>query len=62
MRIALVDPSLTTRLHVSRLLEARGYEVVPFADEHEALAQVAADPGIEALIAKPSRGIASISC
>lgn len=51
MRIALVDPSLATRLQVSRLLEARGYEVVPFADEHEALAQVAADPGIEALIA-----------
>ncbi len=51
MRIALVDPSFTTRLNVSRLLEARGHEVVQFAGEHDALTRIAADPGIEALIA-----------
>jgi two-component system, cell cycle response regulator len=49
MRLALVDPSRTTRLIVSRL-EARGHEVVPFADEREALASIKADPCIEALI------------
>jgi hypothetical protein len=32
MRIALVDPSRTTRLIVTRMLEAGGHEVVPFAD------------------------------
>jgi PleD family two-component response regulator len=50
MRIALIDPSRTTRLIVARMLEAGGHEVVPFADEREALAQITADPGIEALI------------
>jgi diguanylate cyclase (GGDEF)-like protein len=50
MRIALVDPSRTTRLIVTRLLEARGHEVLPFADELEALALIKADPCIEALI------------
>jgi two-component system cell cycle response regulator len=50
MRLALVDPSRTTRLIVSRMLEARGHEVVPFADEREALASIKADPCIEALI------------
>jgi two-component system, cell cycle response regulator len=50
MRIALVDPSRTTRLIVGRMLEARGHEVLPFSDELEALAQIAADPCIEALI------------
>jgi len=35
MRIALVDPSRTTRLVVARMLEARGHEVVRFADERE---------------------------
>jgi CheY-like chemotaxis protein len=43
MRIALVDPSRTTRLIVGRMLEARGHEVLPFSDELEALAQIAAD-------------------
>jgi two-component system, cell cycle response regulator len=37
MRIALVDPSRTTRLIVARMLEARGHDVVP-------------DPCIQALI------------
>jgi hypothetical protein len=39
MRIALVDPSRTTRLIVARMLEARGHDVVPFADEREAIDQ-----------------------
>jgi len=50
MRIALVDPSRTTRLIVSRMLEARGHEVVSFADEHEALRQIKVDLRIDALI------------
>jgi diguanylate cyclase (GGDEF)-like protein len=50
MRIALVDPSRTTRLIVSRMLLARGHEVFPFADECEALLQIKTDPRIEALI------------
>ena len=50
MRIALVDPSRTTRLIVTRMLEARGHEVVPFADERDALARVKADPDVDALI------------
>jgi len=50
MHIALVDPSRTTRLIVSRMLEARGHEVVPFSDELDALAQIRTDPCIDALI------------
>jgi diguanylate cyclase (GGDEF)-like protein len=50
MRIALVDPSRTTRLIVTRLLEARAHEVVPFADEREALERIKADTRIEAVI------------
>jgi diguanylate cyclase (GGDEF)-like protein len=50
MRIALVDPSGTTRLIVTRLLEARGHEVVPFADEREALHQIEIDLRIDAVI------------
>jgi two-component system cell cycle response regulator len=50
MRIALVDPSRTTRLIVSRLLEARGHQVLPFADERDALAVIKADVSIDALI------------
>lgn len=50
MRIALVDPSRTTRLIVARMLEARGHEVLPFSDELEALAELRADHCIEALI------------
>jgi diguanylate cyclase (GGDEF)-like protein len=50
MRIALVDPSRTTRLAVARMLEARGHDVLPYADELEALAEMRADHCIEALI------------
>jgi len=50
MRIALVDPSRTTRLIVTRLLEARGHEAVPFADEREALNQIKIDLRIDAVI------------
>jgi diguanylate cyclase (GGDEF)-like protein len=50
MRIALVDPSRTTRLIVARMLEVRGHEVLPFSDELEALLQIRTDPCIEALI------------
>jgi len=50
MRIALVDPSRTTRLIVTRLLEERGHEVVPFADEREALKRIKLDLAIEAVI------------
>ncbi len=50
MRIALVDPSRTTRLIVTRMLEARGHDVLPIADELEALALIKADISIDALI------------
>jgi diguanylate cyclase (GGDEF)-like protein len=50
MRIALVDPSRTNRLIVSRMLEARDHEVVSFADEREALRQIEIDLRIDALI------------
>jgi diguanylate cyclase (GGDEF)-like protein len=50
MRIALVDPSRTTRLIVTRMLEVRGHEVVPFADEREALQQIKIDLRIDAVI------------
>jgi PleD family two-component response regulator len=50
MRIALVDPSRTTRLIVARMLEVRGHEVMPFDDEREALARIRTDLNIEALI------------
>src|SRR5512143_187267 len=50
MRIALVDPSRTTRLIVARMLEAGGHEVMPLADERDARVRITADPSIEALI------------
>jgi diguanylate cyclase (GGDEF)-like protein len=50
MHIALVDPSRTTRLIVRRMLEARGHEVLPFADDLEALTQIRTDHSIEAVI------------
>ncbi len=50
MRIALVDPSRTTRLIVGRMLGGRGHEVFPFEDERDALAQIKADLNIDALI------------
>ena len=50
MRIALVDPSRTTRLIVARMLEACRHDVVPFANEREALKQIKIDLRIDALI------------
>jgi diguanylate cyclase (GGDEF)-like protein len=50
MRIALIDPGRTTRLIVTRLLEARGHDVVPFADERDALEQIKCDLRIDAVI------------
>jgi len=50
MRIALVDPSRTTRLIVTRLLEARGHDVVQFADERDALVRIESDACVEAVI------------
>ncbi len=50
MRIALVDPSSATRSAVAQLLEARGHEVLPFADENAALGRIQLDPLVEALI------------
>jgi two-component system cell cycle response regulator len=50
MRVVLVDPSRTVLKFVSRLLEARGDEVRPFTDGREALAYVARDTEVDALI------------
>ena len=50
MRTALVDPSRTTRLIVTRMLEACGHEVVAFDDEREALQRIKIDLRIEAVI------------
>ena len=50
MRIALVDPSSTTRLILTRLLSARGHESIPFSDGLEALQRIELDLGIDALI------------
>jgi diguanylate cyclase (GGDEF)-like protein len=50
MRVVLVDPSRTVLKFVARLLEARGDEVRPFTDGRAALAYVAEDPQVDALI------------
>jgi hypothetical protein len=50
MRIVLVNPSRTTRLIVTRMLEARGHAVLPFANELEALAVIKGDLSIDGLI------------
>lgn len=50
MRVVLVDPSRTVLKFVARLLEARGDEVRPFTDGRAALAYVAQDPQVDALI------------
>jgi two-component system cell cycle response regulator len=50
MRVVLVDPSRTVLKFVARLLEARGDEVRPFTDGRAALAYVAEDPRVDALI------------
>src|SRR6476660_3445009 len=50
MRVVLVDPSRTVLKFVTRLLEARGDEVRSFTDGREALAYVAEDARVAALI------------
>jgi diguanylate cyclase (GGDEF)-like protein len=50
MRVVLVDPSRTMRLFVTRLLEAGGHEVHPFADGPDALACMRADTEVDALV------------
>jgi two-component system, cell cycle response regulator len=50
MRVVLVDPSRTVLKFVARLLEARGDEVRPFTDGRAALAYVAEDTQVDALI------------
>src|SRR5437868_5073954 len=50
MRVALVDPSRTMRLYVTRLLQARNHEVRPFADGADALDCMRAEDDIDALI------------
>lgn len=50
MHIVLVDPSRTTLLIVTRMLEARGHDVLAFADEQDALAVIQADPSIDGVI------------
>jgi diguanylate cyclase (GGDEF)-like protein len=50
MRVILVDPSRTAAKIVKATLEARGHEVLTFADGREALACVKADPEVGALI------------
>ena len=50
MRVVLVDPSRTMRLFVTRLLQARDHEVLPFGDGHDALACMRKDSDVAALI------------
>jgi diguanylate cyclase (GGDEF)-like protein len=56
MRVALVDPSRTMRLYVTRLLRARDHEVRLFADGSEALACVRTDGGVNAVITSMELG------
>src|SRR5436190_21437559 len=56
MRVALVDPSRTMRLYVTRLLRARDHEVRLFADGSEALACVRTDDGVNAVITSMDLG------
>ena len=50
MRVMLVDPSRTMRLFVTRLLQARDHQVLPFADGPEALACMRRDLDVAALV------------
>src|ERR1041384_5948603 len=50
MRVVLVDPSRTMRLFVTRLLQARNHEVLPFAEGPEALDCMRRDRDLAALI------------
>ena len=56
MRILLVDPSRTALKIVTRLLEADNHEVRAFTDEIEALAYLAEDPAVEALLTSVELG------
>src|SRR6266566_6147190 len=56
MRVALVDPSRTMRLYVTRLLRARDHEVRLFADGSDALACVRTDSGVDAVITSAELG------
>lgn len=56
MRVALVDPSRTMRLYVTRLLRARDHEVRLFSDGSEALACVRTDDGVNAVITSMELG------
>src|SRR5258705_5032462 len=56
MRVALVDPSRTMRLYVTRLLRARDHEVRLFADGSEALACLRTDGGVNAVITSMELG------
>ena len=50
MRVVLVDPSRTISKFIARLLEARGDEVRSFTDGRAALAYVAEDQAVDAVI------------
>jgi len=50
MRVVLAEPSRTMRLFVTRLLEARDHEVLPFADGCDALACMREDAAVAALV------------
>ena len=59
MRVVLVDPSRTMRLFVTRLLQARGHAVLPFADGPEALACMREHLDVAALITSGELGTMS---
>jgi diguanylate cyclase (GGDEF)-like protein len=50
MRIVLVDPSRTVQKFVTRLLSARGYDVVAFGDAQDALRHMKVDTNVDVLI------------
>jgi diguanylate cyclase (GGDEF)-like protein len=50
MRVVLVDPSRTVLMCITRILVARDHEVRPFLDGREALAHIAANEDVDALI------------
>ena len=50
MRVVLVDSSRTVLKAISRLLEARGYDVFSFVDGRDALMQLQIDQAIDAMI------------
>ena len=50
MRIVLVESGVKARGGLARLPEARGHELFSFEDGREALAKIAADPDVDAVI------------